>query len=155
MPIVVPPPVVGVDPFPGLTGPDLSSAELRFEALMDDECVVTRDEAGNEDATLGPDGELIDPAPVQVYLGKCLVSGSPSPELAQGGVVRAVSTEYELKLPLSWLRAHLDQEPARGDEVQITASRRDPALVGRLFTVEDVPARTITVTRTCKLKLRN
>lgn len=122
---------------------------------MEDACVITRDESGVDEAVLDQNtGELVDPVPGTTYEGACLVkapSGLSNRPQEQGGQIYTQS-EYQLKLPLSALGS--DSEPNKGDFVLITASLRDPALVGKTFRIIDVAYKTMAISRTCTLEFR-
>lgn len=150
MPIFVPPP----SPVPLATGPDVSAGEEALEAIMDDGCSISRDLNGTADAILNQaNGQLVQPAPTIIYAGRCLIRGSEGSTVERGGAY-PVQSNPTLYLPLSYLRLNPLAEPARGDLVTVTTSRRDPAMAGRVYQVDDIAGSTITVARRCKLTFR-
>jgi len=150
MPIFVPPPTPG----PLATGPDVSAGEEAFERIMDDGCDVTRDIGGTADALLDAvTGTLVQVGRVTVYSGRCLVRGATG-SIAERGGAYPVQSNPTLYLPLSFLRLAPGSEPARGDLVTVTSSRRDPNMVGQTYEILDIPSSTIAVARRCILIFR-
>lgn len=139
------------------TGPDLSFAEVAIERLMDDTCAITRDVGGTASGTLDRNtGKIVDTSVALVYgdglsggTGKCSLASTTisSLQFREEGGESIADTSYTLSLPLSFLRLHPECEPAEGDVVQMTTSRRDPAEVGRGFKVGKVLTRTMSVSR--------
>lgn len=136
-------------------GPDLSAGQEAVEALMDDTCVITRNDAGDTDAVLDQNtGQLVQNPASTRYEGRCLLkapSGLVNRPAEQGGMFYTLST-YQLKLPLSELDESTEPQP--GDLVLMTSSRRDPAVVGKQFRILSVDVRTMAVSRVCNLEYR-
>lgn len=150
MPIFVPPP----SPVPAATGPDISAGEQALERIMDDGCDLTRNLSGQADALLNSaTGQLVQAGPQLLYSGRCMVRGTDGSVLERGGAY-PVQSNPTLYLPLSYLRLNPLAEPARGDLVIITSSRRDPAMVGRRYEIDDIAGSTFAVARRCKLIFR-
>lgn len=124
---------------------------------MDDECIVTVDEDGVDDAVLDQTtGELVEAPEVTVYEGKCKVKsprGLSNRPQEEGGKIYTQG-EYELGLPISYLESNPEAEPAKGMWVLITSSRRDQGLVGKKFRIIDVIYGTFATQRKCPLELR-
>lgn len=124
---------------------------------MDDECIVTVDEGGVDEAVLNQEtGELEQLPASTVYEGKCKIKspkGLSNRPVEEGGQIYTQG-EYELGLPLSVLEANPDQEPAKGMWVLVTSSRRDPGLVGQKFRIIEVIYGTFAVQRKCPLERR-
>lgn len=137
---------------PAGTGPNLTAAERQVERLMDDACRIEQNMGGDVDAVLDQvTGELVQPAPVTVYVGKCTITGGGGASVTEEGGQLLARDPYQVQLPLSWLRAHPDQEPQVGMTLLVTSARRDPRLVGRQFDITDVEAKTFSVSRRCTL----
>lgn len=146
------------------TGPDLSVARVVVEALMDDTCVITRDEEKFSDDVLDPvTGRLTPPTPdtITVYDssttgaegralgGRCKVSPQntqPSERLEGGAEVNA--RMYNGSIPWD------APMPKIGDLLLIASSYRDPQLVGKTFKVQSVEVSTFLVSRRMQLELR-
>lgn len=122
-----------------MPGPDLGGATRAVAALMDDTCLIQRQERGD---VLGrPPGALDEttgeyapgPAPTQVYDGPCLVTlqreGDGTQPVTAAADVDDAAAGYRLLLPKN--------APAvrSGDLVTGTSSVRDPKLPGRRFRV--------------------
>ena len=143
------------------TGPDLSAAVEAVEALMDDECVITRDLNGDEDAVLDTNplsptyGQLVDPTDnTAVYDGRCLLkapAGLVNRPVEQGGRIYTQG-DYELRLPITAMIDDPSQEPQKGDKVVMSDSRRDPEVIGLAFRITDVTYGTIAIQRICSLE---
>lgn len=132
------------------TGPDLSFAEVAIERLMDDTCVITRDQGGTLTGTLDRDtGTIVDSDLALVYDGKCSVASTTvsSTSNREEGDSLIPETSYTVSLPLSYLRFHPNAEPAQGDVVVVTSARRDPSLVNQGFKVGKILKRTMAVSR--------
>lgn len=151
MPIFIPPP----PPVPAATGPDVSAGEEAFERIMDDGCTLTRDLDGTAGAFLdSTTGQLVQAALALVYSGKCLITGQGGGSSTDRAGQHVVPSSPTLYLPLSHMRLNPAAEPHRGDYVTVTSSRRDPAMVGRVYEVVDLSGGTITVSRKCSLVFR-
>jgi hypothetical protein len=117
------------------TGPDLTGAQASVEALMDDECIITRVSPGASDGTEDSVTFVVtEPARQTVYEGRCMLSNR--------------SGQYSLGLPLE-----PDGTLIRiGDFVQPTSSRRDPDMLGRSFNVSaEPPVKTFAILRRFEL----
>ena len=142
---------------PAGTGPDLSFAETQVNRLMDEACSISRNVGSDSDAVLDQaTGQLVQAGPAVVYVGKCSVTGGGGGSTdEEGHQLTTLTDSYQLGLPLAWFRANPSQEPQEGDVVLITSSRRDPALVGRSYTIKEIDAKTFSVQRKCYLRLRS
>lgn len=151
MPIFIPP----APPGPAATGPDVSAGEEAFERIMDDGVTLTRDVAGTADAILdNGTGQLVQAARQLIYAGKAMITGQGGGSTSERSGQYIVPSSPTLYLPLSYMRANPGAEPARGDYVTVTSSRRDPAMVGRVYEVVDLSGGTIIVSRKCTLVFR-
>lgn len=122
---------------------------------MDDRCTITRDPTGNSDAVLDPNTlKLTAPDPDDVgivYSGACKVRSvglGTRDNYRDFGGQAVISSAYVGSIPLS------APVPSKGDLLRITASRRDPALVGRVFIVSELAYSTLSVSRRFLLELR-
>jgi Family of unknown function (DUF6093) len=109
----------------------LGAGRPAAEARMTDAC-SSRRQAGttHDDAT----GETV-PTWTAVYSGPCRVKqSSAQASTSTAGEAEVLLQQPELHLPIS---AAMHRP---GDEVTITASATDPALVGRVFRIRAVPA---------------
>jgi hypothetical protein len=101
------------------------------EAGMVDACVIRR----RTGETVGADA-VVTPTWATLYTGKCRVQIRA--EAGQGeevGEAYRVIERREVQLPIT--AAGL----AEGDRIEITASAHDPELVGKVYAVRDVPAK--------------
>lgn len=134
------------------TGPDLSTARLAVEALMDDTCTITRDAEGFSDDVLDPvTGRLAPPNPdtTSVYTGRCKVSpGGTQPSEREEGGSDVHARTYNGSVPWD------APMPAVGDLLTVASSHRDPQLVGKSFRVQSVAVSTFLVSRRMQLELR-
>ncbi len=128
---------------------DLSPGRRALERLMEDTCLITLDASGTSDDAFDQTTGLHTPPPGDVrtvYDGKCLLTsqGNVGREGNRGGGSFQV-TGYTLQIPLS--------APALpvGAAVQLTASRRDPNLVGRRFRIDRTTYSTTAITRKASL----
>lgn len=123
----------------GSTGPDLSFAQEQSEALLDDRCDITRSTVtGTNTSTLA----LTTSDSTVATDAHCSVRHSREAVVRVGDRV----ADYEMRVPLD------TAEIQRDDLVTITASRRDPQLVGKVFRVVEVVQKTFAVTRLCYLE---
>lgn len=126
---------------------------------MDDECVITRpvstdgELTGTLDlVTAEIDGEtaatVVYPDPTDTNPGRCSLStvGPASTDTHRGGAV-VPDDEQWVSLPLAYFADFPGAEPAVGDLVTMTASRRDPGVVGSLYEVKRVVHKTFSVSR--------
>jgi hypothetical protein len=131
---------------------------------MDDVCVLTRDEGDVDDIESG----TVNPAtfqltgttqPTQIYpvpgdtsdgAGRCKISTvGPAYKVEEQGGALLQEDKFWFSMPLSYLRLHPQCEPAAGDTVVITDSRRDASFVGTKFVVERVIRKTLQASRRC------
>jgi hypothetical protein len=107
------------------TGPNLTSARDAVERLMDDTCLIRRNELGVHDGVLDPQtGRVLEPADATVvFTGRCKIKHRGEGER---------QSMYEIGYPIGGLA------PAEGDEVTITSARRDPKLVGLRLRIYEV-----------------
>lgn len=99
------------------------------EALMVDECAVTREEPGgwNEAA-----GDYDPPTTTTVYLGRCKVqTRNVAVGEADAGEQEIAVVDWRVDLPVVG-----SEFVARGDTVTITVATNDAALLGMEFTVQ-------------------
>lgn len=102
------------------------------EALMVDACVIKR---GTGEST-GPGG-VITPTYSTLYTGKCRVqSVGLADQGTDVGEAYRVITRPQVQLPMAATGLR------EGDQITITASALDPDLVGRVYTVRNVLAKT-------------
>jgi hypothetical protein len=127
---------------PPLT-PDLTGAQAQMAALMADTCRIVRGDPGRAAATLNPATlQLAEPADVVVYDGKCLIGGGGNAGARQQvGHADSQRQQYWVLLPLT------APQIRRGDVLTVTASARDPQLVGARLVVVDQVVRTLAVAR--------
>jgi hypothetical protein len=111
----------------------LARGRTAAEALMQDACTIRRVTGESTGAggvitpTYGPD----------LYAGKCRVQTKAETGAATDvGEATVYVGRHEVQLPISVLGL------AEGDQVTITASVLDPDLVGKVFTVRDITAKT-------------
>lgn len=102
------------------------------EALMVDACTVTR-QTGESVGT----GGVITPTTTELYSGKCRVQieADTGQGTSVGEAYRIVERRV-IQLPMTVTGL------AEGDRIEITASALDPELVGKVYAVRDVPAKT-------------
>lgn len=148
------------------TGPDLSFARQQVEALMDDTCVITRDHQGGRDDVLNQDtGELVTKPNDEAVVYDETSIGDGGRELGARCKVSPMSADSAARnvseggnpLRTRYYRGSIPWDapmPAKGDELRLTSSRRDPELVGQLFYVEDVLTSTFLVSRRLVLERR-
>lgn len=109
---------------------DLSAVKAFVEdQVMSDECIITRDAGGSHDDVWNPEtGEYdLEPEGNIIYSGKCYVGGAwePSETVVDGA---------EGRIENNFLNIPLEEGPVvDGDLVLITASLRNPHLVGAEF----------------------
>lgn len=104
----------------------LASGRRAAEARMRDQCQFRRRTGTTTDRTTGQ----ITPTYANGYAGRCRVKHtSPQGSPAEAGEAVVVMLSLEVHIPMS------APAPEEGDEVTITASEGDPALVGKVFVV--------------------
>lgn len=130
--------------------PNLERARRRMSALMVDECVITRDALGENDDTLNETTLLLtSPAPVTIYVGKCMVSpsGIGREEGAEGrATLLEARRTYRGFIPLD------APEVLAHDTLTVTLSQRDPELAGRSLTVLGEEFSTFAISRRLDLE---
>jgi hypothetical protein len=112
------------------------SATLRGRAAaeigMQDACTITR-ETGE---TTGPGG-VITPTTATLYTGKCRVQFKPMEGSGMDvGEAYLLLVRREVQLPMSATGLR------EGDQITITASALDPDLVGKVYVIRDIEAKT-------------
>jgi hypothetical protein len=114
------------------------------EALMVDACTITRaGAAGAFNPITGGYGS----SSTSVYVGKCRVQiRSASVSTPEFGGQAVVVQQVELQVPMSVLGVR------PGDTVTVTASQRDPDLVGRVYTVSAPFAKTDATARRLRVE---
>lgn len=114
-----------------LTDGMLATARSAAESLMTSTCTITR--LAGERVWNETTGTYTDPVPLVVYTGPCKVQDAVGRAAgdAQAGERQAAITDQELHLPVDGSGG-----VRRDDTVRIDANPADPALVGRLFTVQ-------------------
>jgi hypothetical protein len=118
-----------------MTGPNLGAAVRALERLMSDACTITP-AVDKRDQVLDPETlELtdLDPEPA-IYTGKCFVTSPASAASVRRGVDRAgkpqTKAAVSLHIPVG------SPTIPKGALVTITASQRNPHLVGAHYHVE-------------------
>lgn len=103
------------------------------ERLMVDECTIRRKTGEATD----PNSGVITPTyGADLYSGKCRVQQRQAAGQEQNvGEAFVLVTRFEVQLPMSVTGL------VEGDQITVTASALDPDLVGRVFTVRDVAAK--------------
>lgn len=137
---------------PSTTGPDLSAAKAAVEALMDDRATIVAD-YGDADATVDPDTlALTQGAPVMKYAGPVYLS-KPTMQayLDELGREQVQAIAQSASIPLTGSGYKAGGPIVRGDVLTVIATRRDPRLVGTVYTVSAVEAGTFAVKRTLRL----
>jgi hypothetical protein len=110
----------------------IGRARVLAEQLMVDACVIKR--AAGE--TTGAGG-VITPATTTLYTGKCRVQGRPGNRQGTDvGEAYLVIEHHEVQLPMTVAGLR------EGDQITITASALDPDLVGKVYVIRDVLAKT-------------
>jgi hypothetical protein len=110
----------------------IARARVLAEQMMVDACVVTR----KTGETTGPGG-VITPTSSTLYTGKCRVQGKPGNRQGTDvGEAYLVIEHHEIQLPMSATGLR------EGDQITITASALDPDLVGKVYVIRDVLAKT-------------
>lgn len=103
------------------------------EAGMVDACVIRR----RTGETVGADA-VVTPTWATLYTGKCRVQVRSQSQAGQGvevGEAYRIVERSEVHLPITVTGL------AEGDRIEVTASAHDPELVGKVFTVRDVIAK--------------
>lgn len=120
------------------TGPDLSQAKVAVENLMDDRCRILRDpDWTRDDVVNSVTGQASSVNDDQlIYEGPCKCKIDFRPQMAQAGDGQENVAQYNVAIPIPVNPA---SEPHQGDRVVFLASRRDPALVGKVMRVSDIP----------------
>ena len=98
---------------------------LAAQRLMVDTCTVTRPGAATVNETTG----VVTRATTTVYTGACRVKPDAAPSETQSGEREVVVRRFIVSIPTSETGVEVD------DVVTVTASKLDPALVGRALTV--------------------
>jgi hypothetical protein len=135
----------------------LTRAQARVEKVFLDECIITFDAEGLDDDVLDEDtGDLVAPAEdsAPLYTGRCSVA--PTNRVVDDVSLDADQHAAQRKDPHYEFLGPLAEVPKLpiGALVRITASRRDPQLVDRVFRVADRPATsTFSVLRTASLEV--
>jgi hypothetical protein len=128
---------------------DFSRLRRRFESRMDDAVAITHNPFGLSESPMNPNtGKPTTDSTSAVYSGKALLKPVVRPELVTEGADVLELQYYECHLPISAPVPHV------GDEVTVTACVRDPELVGRKWTVTDVPLATYAISRRFMLQQR-
>ena len=126
--------------------PALARARRTAERKMVDTCVIRRktgtgegsDEFGN-----------VTRATSDVYAGKCrLQQPTATAQEEDSGEASSLMIRFELQLPMSVVGVQAD------DEVEMTGSRHDPDLAGRLFVVRGLSHKTHAVMRRLQVEER-
>jgi hypothetical protein len=120
---------------------------------MSDAVTVTRDAQGYEDDTFSPvTGQYTAPANdlTTVYSGKAIVANvNPQPpDLQPEGGQEFIDVEYDLFVPMAASPLQV------WDRVVVTASLRDPQLVGEVFFIREAIVGTFEVMRRARLNRR-
>jgi hypothetical protein len=129
---------------------DLRHLGAALEGYMADTVLITHNPGAMTDQVMDPDtGKPDTPTSpdATVYAGKALVKPFVGQYAAEGANPLELYY-YDAYLPLS------APAPALGDDVTITASLRDSALVGKKMTVVEVQFGTITIARRLVLQHR-
>lgn len=116
----------------------LSAGRARAEARMTDACTSRRESGVTYDDNTG----ATTPSYTALYAGPCrLHQPNARASRTSAGEASVLLQQPEVHLPVSasMLRP--------GDEITLTASATDPAAVGRVFIVREVPAGTQTTAR--------
>jgi hypothetical protein len=110
----------------------VARARQLAETLMVDACTITRQTGETTGA-----GGVITPTTSTLYTGKCRVQFKPMQgNGADVGEAYLLLVRREVQLPMS-VTGLLE-----GDRITITASALDPDLVGKVYVVRDVEAKT-------------
>lgn len=118
-----------------MAGPDLTAATARVLTLMTDLCTVVTDPQGVRDDILDEQTGLLSPPPLDSTSATwpCLVTPQAAGFVPAGAGVAATGalqgSAYRLLLPLA-------ADVRGGELVTVTASTRDPLLIGARFRVE-------------------
>lgn len=104
------------------------------ERLMVDTCTIRRRGGGS---TVDDDTGVITPNRSTVYTGKCRVQQQTAQAQQETpGEDFQLLVRLEVQLPMSVTGVQV------GDEIEVTASALDPDLVGQVFVVRDLFAKT-------------
>lgn len=112
----------------------VARGRLAAEVGMVDACTIQR-RTGESVGT----GGVITPTVSTLYAGKCRVQVRSQSQAGQGtnvGEAYRIVERTEIQLPITVTGL------AEGDRITITAAALDPELVGKVFTVRDVLAKT-------------
>jgi hypothetical protein len=111
----------------------LARGRAAAERLMVDACVIRRKTGESP----GPGGVITTTYGPDLYSGKCRVQTKTETGAATTvGEATVYVGRHEVQLPITVTGL------AEGDHVEITASVSDPDLVGKVFTVRDITAKT-------------
>jgi uncharacterized protein DUF6093 len=114
-------------------GPALLRGRAAAESLMVDTCVIRRIAGTSTDDNTG----IETPTYATVYTGRCRVQQrTASASAADVGEAALLMVHVELQLPMSVTGV------LTGDKVTITASVYDPDLIGQVYLVKDLFAKT-------------
>lgn len=129
---------------------NLEPARRQIEALMDDTCTITHDTGTADDAFDEASGKHYpaDPDIDTVYEGKCKITAAGGTDRTEEAGALPAKSAYRGSIPVGSPPVPL------GAKLTVTASLRDPELVGRSFTVRGVIANTMLVQRRLQLELR-
>jgi Family of unknown function (DUF6093) len=120
----------------------LARGRAAVEALMVDACEIRRRGAGG---SVDDDTGVITPDRSTLYTGKCRVQ-----QQSMGGAARAQTPgeDYQLLLGLEVQLPVVGSEGLQvGDEIEITAAAHDTDLVGQVFLIRDLFAKTHATSR--------
>lgn len=103
----------------------VEAGRLAARRLMVDACTITRPGAASLNETTG----VVTRTTTTVYTGACRVKPDAAPSETQSGEREVVVRRFIVSIPTSETGVEVD------DVVTVTASKLDPALVGRALTV--------------------
>lgn len=127
----------------GMSAADVvARGRARAESLMTDTVRVTR--ASGAPVT-DPETAVVSRPVVEVYAGPGRVQGRATDSESVEGVQVYVLTDAVVQLPVS-------VAPIADDEIQVTASRMDEHLVGRIFRVKAAPRKTHATMTRCEVE---
>lgn len=130
--------------------PAIDAAQGRAQVVLADRCTVRRDAEGTRDDTLDPDSLSYDEPADAV----AVATGVPckfNHELRNGGIGESgqpvVIAEYRVAFPQG-------TDVRQGDDLEVTASAHDPALVGQHAVVVEVMHGSFQVLKRCRARMR-